>query len=225
MAMVRPLSSQLLTRLNWRTQRLWAIQVITRSSTKFIEPALGCTPWTVPDLANNNTPVPTLAPMRLQAAACQQAPIALVPLTDPMTLNNAAASAQKTTLYRRGSDQPPVNANNPATNGSGTTYCQNLVGTAGLTRIKNDMPMTINATSPAPAMANSLFTFLAMRFNQSYTNLGCQGLLNNAPNPVALTMTNGIVTAATITLPGTATTGTTTTTTLHRLLLVQPRSI
>ncbi len=176
--------------------------------TKFIDPALGCTPWTAPDLANNNTPNLSLALDEIQANAFQQAPIALVPLTDPMTLNNNNASTQKTNLYRRGSDQTPINA---ADNGSGTTYCQNMVGTAGLTRIKNDMPLTINATSPAPAMANSLFTFLAMRFNQSYTNLGCQGLLNNAPNPVTLTMDgNGVVTAATITLPGTATTGTTT---------------
>jgi hypothetical protein len=183
--------------------------------TKFIDPTLGCTPWTAPDLANNNTPNLSLALDEIQANAFQQAPIALVPLTDPMTLNNAAASPQKTTLYRRGSDQTPVNANDAATNGSGTTYCQNMVGTAGLTRIKNDMTLTINGTSPAPAMANSLFTFLAMRFNQSYTNLGCQALLNNAPNPVALTLDgNGVVIAATITLPGTTTTtGTGTTTT------------
>jgi len=181
--------------------------------TKFIDPTIGCTPWTAPDLANNNTPNLSLALDEIQAQAFQPAPIALVPLTDPMTLNNAAASPQKTTLYRRGSDQTPVNANNPATNGSGTTYCQNLVGTAGLTRIKNDMTLTINGVSPAPAMANSLFTFLAMRFNQSYTNLGCQGLLNNAPNPVALTLDgNGVVIAATITLPGTTTTTTGTTT-------------
>ncbi|MBV9712658.1 MAG: hypothetical protein JO011_17275, partial [Ktedonobacteraceae bacterium] len=156
----------------------------------------------------NNIPVPTLATDELQAAASQQAPIALVPLTDPMTLNNNNASAQKTNLYRRGSDQPPINANDAATNGSGTTYCQMLVGTAGLTRIKNEMPITLNAVSPAPAMANSLFTFLAMRFAQSYTNLGCMALLNNAPNPVALTMDgNGVVTAATITLPGAAAAG------------------
>jgi hypothetical protein len=176
--------------------------------TKFIDPALGCTPWTAPDLANNGTPNLSLALDEIQAQAFQPAPIALVPLTDPMTLNNAAASTQKTNLYRKGSDQTPINA---ADTGSGTTYCQNFVGTAGLTRIKNDMPLTLLGTSPAPAMANSLFTFLAMRFNQSYTNLGCQGLLNNAPNPVALTLDgNGVVIAATITLPGTTTTTTTT---------------
>jgi len=46
------------------------------------------------------------------------------------------------------------------------------------------------------AMASNLFTFLAMRANQSFTNLGCQNLLN-MPNPIALTMDgNGVVTAA-----------------------------
>ena len=175
--------------------------------TKFIDPALGCTPATAPDLANNNTPTLSLALDELQAANFQKAPIALVPLTDEMVLNNNAASPQKATLYRVGVDQAPVNANDAATNGSGTTYCQNLVSAAGLTRIKNDMTLTVNATSPAPAMANSLFTFLAMRFNQSYTNLNCTNLLK-APNPVALTMTNNIVTAATITLPAAAGAGT-----------------
>jgi hypothetical protein len=45
-------------------------------------------------------------------------------------------------------------------------------------------------------MATNLFTFLAMRANQSFTNLNCQGLINK-PNPIALTTDgNGVVTAA-----------------------------
>src|SRR5438876_519498 len=146
-----------------------------------------------------------MATDELQAAAMQAAPIALVPLTDPMTLNNNNASTRKTNLYRRGVNQAPVNANNAAINGSGTTYCTNYV--AGLKRIQGDMNFTINATSPAPAAANSLFTFLTMRFNQAFTLLNCQNLIN-MPNPVALTLDgNGVVTAATITLPGAAATG------------------
>jgi hypothetical protein len=165
----------------------------------FIDPALGCTPWKIPDLANNNNPLPTLATDELQAAQFQQAPIALVPLNDPMTLVNGQQSQDKTILYRKGVDQNPggILPSDP------TTYCQNLVNT-GLPRIKNDMNLTANFTSPAPAAANNLFNFLAMRFNQSYTNLGCQNLLNQ-PNPVTLQMDgNGVVISATITLPGTA---------------------
>lgn len=171
--------------------------------TKFIDPALGCTPWTAPDLANNNTPNLSLALDEIQANALQQAPIALVPLNDPMTLVNNAASQDKTILYRKGVDQNPGGIL-PT---DGTTYCQNYVNT-GLPRIKNDMTITINATSPDPAAANSLFTFLANRFMQAYTLLNCQNLLNQ-PNPVAVQMDgNGVVISATITLPGTATGGT-----------------
>jgi hypothetical protein len=47
-------------------------------------------------------------------------------------------------------------------------------------------------------MATNLFTFLALRANQSWTNLGCQNLLGLA-NPVTLAMDlNGVVTGATI---------------------------
>jgi hypothetical protein len=170
--------------------------------TKFIDVALGCTPWTAPDLANNNTPTLSLALDEIMAQADQKAPIALVPLSDPMTMVGAAMSQDKTILYRKGVDQNPggILPTDP------TTYCQNFVNT-GLPRIKGDMGITINATSPDPAAANSLFTFLANRAMQSYANLNCQNLLN-LPNPIAVQMTNNIVTSATITLPGTATGGT-----------------
>jgi hypothetical protein len=170
--------------------------------TKFIDPALGCQPWTAPDLANNGTPNLSLALDEIQANAFQPAPVALVPLTDPMTLVNNAASQDKTILYRQGVDQNPggILPNN------GTVYCQNLVNT-GLPRIKGDMTLTINATSPDPAAANSLFTFLANRFMQAYGLLNCPNLIN-IPNPVTVQMDgNGVVIAATITLPGTATGG------------------
>jgi hypothetical protein len=170
---------------------------------KFIDPTLGCTAWMAPDLANNNTPTFSLALDEIQANADQKAPIALVPLTDPMTLVNNAQSQDKTILYRQGVDQNPGGI----LPNDGTVYCQNLVNT-GLPRIKGDMPITINGTTPDAAMANSLFTFLAMRFMMSYTNLNCQNLLNQ-PNPVTTqTNGNGVVISATITLPGTATGGT-----------------
>jgi hypothetical protein len=172
--------------------------------TKFIDPALGCTPWTAPDLADNNTPTLSLALDEIMANQDQKAPIALVPLSDPMTLVNNAQSQDKTILYRKGVDQNPggILPTDP------TTYCQNLVNT-GLPRIQGDMNITINATSPDPAAANSLFTFLANRFMQAFGLLNCTNLLNQ-PNPITVqTNANGVVTAATITLPGTATGGVT----------------
>ena len=166
--------------------------------TNFIDPALGCQPWQAPNLADNNAPVPALPLDELQAAVGQQAPIALVPSTDPMTLLNNNPSLLKTNLYRRGVDQRPAASMQGA---SGTAYCRNLLQT-GLPRLQLDQQFTINAASPIPAQANSLFTFLAQRFMASYTNLNCQNLLN-MPNPVTVQMDgNGIAVAATFNAAG-----------------------
>ncbi|WP_269856695.1 hypothetical protein [Streptomyces sp. RPT161] len=164
---------------------------------QFIDPALGCTPWTTPDQSSDNQPSAALPLDELSAAANQKAPVALVPLNDPMTLNNANASQGKANLYRAGVDQPPIGA---ADNGNGTTYCKNMFNNpAGVQRVFKDQAMFANAPSVDAAMATNLFTFLAMRANQSFTNLGC-GKLLNAANPITLTTNgNGVVTAAALT--------------------------
>jgi hypothetical protein len=79
---------------------------------KFVDPALGCTPWKLPSLDTPGAMVPSLAANELQAAARQAAPVALVPTSDPMTLHNGRPNPGKTTAYRAGVDQPPIN---PAT--------------------------------------------------------------------------------------------------------------
>lgn len=157
----------------------------------FVDPALGCTPFMAPDLTNNGAMVGSLALDELMAAADQQAPIALVPTNDPMTLNNNAASRTKTNLYRQGVDQTPV-----ANGQSATAYCRNLV-TVGQQRTQLDKAMTMNGASPAPAMANNLFTFLANRLNQSFTNLGCMNLLNMNDPVTIQTDGNGVAIGAT----------------------------
>jgi hypothetical protein len=164
-----------------------------------LDGALGCTPWKAPDLADNGNLVPALPLNELQAAAGQQAPVAIVPLGDPMVLNNGNISRAKTTLYRMGVDQPAVQ------NGNGSTraYCQNLLQVAPA-RLQQDMQLTMNRPSPDPAAANNLFTFLAQRFNFTFSNQGlnCTGLLNQ-PNPIQLQQDgNGVTIGATITLPG-----------------------
>ncbi|SEL78839.1 hypothetical protein [Streptacidiphilus jiangxiensis] len=165
--------------------------------TQFIDPALGCTPWTRPDQSSDGTASAALPLDELSAAANQQAPIALVPLTDPMTLNNNNANRTKVNLYRAGVDMTPIGA---ADNGNGTTYCQNLFGNAmGIQRVFKDQALFMNGPSVDAAMANNLFTFLAMRANQSFTNLNCGGLLK-AANPITLTTDgNGVVVNATFT--------------------------
>ena len=172
-----------------------------RLLTDFIDPALGCQAWEAPNLADNNSPVATLALDEVQAAADQQAPIALVPLTDPMTTVDANPSLAKTNLYRRGVDQAPAANDQQA---SGTTYCQNLVQT-GMPRLERDEPMTMNAPTPDAAAANNLFPFLAQRFQASYDMLNCPQLLN-MPNPVTTqTDANGVAISATFNGQATAT--------------------
>jgi hypothetical protein len=170
-----------------------------RLLTDFIDPTLGCQAWQIPDLTDNNAPAATLATDELQAQARQRNPVALVPLNDPMTTvtnaaGNAAPSLVKTNLYRRGVDQAQAASNAQA---SGTTYCRNFLN-VGIARLKLDQPLTLGGQTPEADAATNLFTFLAMRANQSWTNLNCQTLLGIA-NPVTLTTdANGVVTAATI---------------------------
>jgi hypothetical protein len=182
----------------------------------FMDPALGCTPFNVADQSSDNQASGSLPLDELSAAAGQQTPVALVPLNDPMTLDNNNQSTAKTNLYRVGVDQLPIGAGGD--DGSGATYCTNIFGAAtGIQRVFKDQATFQNAPSVDPAMATNLFTFLAMRANQSFTNLGCDKLLNVA-NPITLTMdANQVVTDATYTplgqTPPGSTCGPTTTTT------------
>lgn len=165
----------------------------------FVDPALGCKPWTAPDLASPGFQATALGLNELQAAAHQAAPVAIVPLNDPMTLDGSGATSDaKTDLYRAGVDQPPL-AQVP---GSAAQYCANL-RTIGVTRTKLDRSLTDTTSSPDPAAASDLFTFLGMRLQQSYVNLGCEQLLGES-NPVHLkTDANGVVVDATFDHVGT----------------------
>jgi hypothetical protein len=163
---------------------------------QFVDPALGCRPFTVPDLTNPGSKVSSLALDELFAAARQGAPAALVPLNDPMTEVNGSYSTAKTNLYRSGVDQLPV-----GTAGEWPSqYCRDLL-TIGIKRTQLDKAMTSAAPSPDPAAGNNLFTFLAQRLAGSFTNLGCDKLLHIA-DPVHLkTDKAGVTISATFSTP------------------------
>jgi hypothetical protein len=151
----------------------------------FVDPALGCTPWMVPDLASPGSQATALPLDELQSAAFDGnnvgGPEALVPLNDPMTLdNNGNFNTDKTNAYRSIVDQPALPAGEtPA------QYCGDMESIQGV-RLQQDVNLLIGQTSPAPAMADNLFTFLAMRLQQSFTNLNCQnfGLRNDVSTTV-----------------------------------------
>jgi hypothetical protein len=164
-----------------------------------LDGALGCTPWKAPDLADPGQMVPALPLNELQARAFQRRPIALVPLGDPMTLdNNGKPSMAKVNAYRRGVDQPMAWYVDQA---STARYCRHMLRIAPA-RMMNDQAMLMpdgshpaRGLSPDPGIADSLFTFLGQRFVASYDILGCSSILN-FPDPVSVTAdaTTGVVT-------------------------------
>jgi hypothetical protein len=155
-----------------------------------IDPALGCTAWAAPDLTNPGHTAPALALNELQAAAYQAAPAALIPLGDPFVLNDL----NKVNEYRLGVNQLPALF---AISASTTSYCTNLRA-INIQRLNLDRPQLTAFASPKPAVANSLFTFLANRLSESYDMLGCQALTGQI-NPVTLTKNGaGVVTTATV---------------------------
>jgi len=162
--------------------------------TGFLDPTLGCTPFTAPDLSNAGTPGTSQALDELFAARNQTAPVALVPENDPMTLVNGAFSQRKTNRYRTSVDQPVIMAAQTAdTPGA---YCQNMANSASRF-LENDQAVLATGTSPVPAVGSNLFTFLASRLNMSFTNLNCRGF--GLTDPVTVTLAgNGVATAATI---------------------------
>lgn len=172
-----------------------------------IDAAIGCQPFSVPDLTTGQNGF-GLALNEISANFNQQAPLALVPIGDPMVLINGepnpadgTESQAKMELYRQTVGQP-VNAPSDT-----KTYCENLLQ-IGLPRIFKDKPFTSQAPSLVPGAANNLFTFLAQRFAATFgppmeggTGLGPKGCteLLGVANPINLTTdANGVVTDATL---------------------------
>jgi hypothetical protein len=164
-----------------------------------VDAALGCTPWTAPDLTDAGNLVPALPLNELQAATWQQNPVALVPNADPMVLaSNGNPDLAKLNAYRAGVDQSLVQ---DAQTSSTRAYCQRLLAVAP-TRLQADEQLTMQAPSADPAVATTLFTFLAQRFVITYgaaaPGLNCQ-MRTGTPDPISVqTDGNGVATSAMI---------------------------
>jgi hypothetical protein len=157
----------------------------------FLDGALGCTPWTAPDLANPGHSVPALPLNELQASQYQAAPVALIPLGNPFALNSVTGlpDIAKVNEYRAGVGQLPAIF---AGDASQTTYCSNVRSVARQS-LMVDRLFFVSFASPDVTVANNLFTFMANRLAETYQNLNCQPLLN-LPVPVTLTKdVNGVV--------------------------------
>jgi hypothetical protein len=147
----------------------------------FVDPSLGCTPWSVTNLDGGGTAT-SLGLDEIQANADQAAPSALVPLNDPMTTVNGAYSTTKTNLYRAGVDQPAL-----PTGQTPKAYCQDMdsIQTA---RLQLDLARFTAEPSPDTGAATNLLTFLAQRLQASFVNLNCASF--GLTNPVSSETTN-----------------------------------
>jgi len=150
----------------------------------FVDPSLGCTPFTAPDLSQGGAAGTSQALDELSANKNQAAPIALVPENDEMVLVNNAFSATKTNLYRSNVGQPAINNTNNQAD-SPANFCQNMVNIQTPFLSNNQAALATGAT-PVPGTGNNLLTFMANRLNMSFTNLNCQNFGLKDPVTVAL---------------------------------------
>jgi len=151
----------------------------------FMDPVLGCTPFEVPDLANNDQPTSSQALDELLAEKNEPAIPALVPENDEMVLNNAGQfDAAKTDLYREEIGQTPIDAANNRTS-SPAMYCQNMINIQVPFLAANEA-LLATGNPPVTGVGDNLFTFLANRLSMSFTNLACQNF--GFTNPVTVTL-------------------------------------
>jgi hypothetical protein len=163
---------------------------------RFMDPALGCTPFMAPDLGDNNTPATSQALDELLAMRNMPKVPALVPENNPMVLDAAGnLDPAKTNLYRAEVGQPPISPANDRFD-SPANYCQNMINIQGPFLAANQAVFA-GGPSPVPAVGEDLYTFLANRLLMSFDNLGCQSF--GLTNPVTVVQDGaGAATSATI---------------------------
>ena len=160
----------------------------------FVDPALGCTPFTAPNTTNPNGASASQALNELSARQHQKGTVALLPVNDPQLLVGGQFSLGKTNTYRIETDMAPLPFGTNLTQNA-AKYCQNMVNIA-TPRLQLDAPMETGTASPVPDLGNNLATFLAARLSGSFDNLNCKNY--GLTDPVTLQLdANGVATGAT----------------------------
>ena len=160
--------------------------------TKFLDRALGCTPFTARSVTTSGGTAASQTLDELSARANQRDPVALVPPNDEMVLVNGQFSIAKTNVYRSLFGQTPLAAGANATQ-LAATYCQDMVNIQP-GRSQLDMTMETRVGSPVADVGNNLATFMGNRLSMSFTNLNCQNF--GLTNPATVTLDgNGVATA------------------------------
>ncbi len=162
----------------------------------FVDPALGCTPFTAPDATSPNGMDGSLVLNALSALVNQRNNPALLPVNDPQLLVDGQFSIGKTNTYRMETDQPPLSLRTDKDQNA-AAYCQSMVNIAPA-RLQLDMTKELGFTSPVPAVGNTLGTFMGARLSASFANMNCQNF--GLTNPVTVTADGtGVATAVTYT--------------------------
>jgi hypothetical protein len=161
---------------------------------QFLDPALGCTPFQAPDLANNDQLAGSQALDEILASAHQPKIAALVPENAPVMRNGGRATVARTDLYRAELGQAPVSRQSDQTSAP-QLYCQNLVDIQ-TPYLAANRQLLAAGQSPVTSLGNNLLTFMANELNLSFTNLGCQNF--RLTNPVTVSRNGaGVAVAAT----------------------------
>jgi hypothetical protein len=158
----------------------------------FIDPALGCTPFTATDPTSPDGSDGSQALNSLSARLSQASPRALLPVNDPQLLVNGQFSIGKVNTYRAETDQPLLPASTNLTQNA-AAYCQNMVSIAPA-RLKLDAAKEVSSPSPVPATGDNLATFMGARLSASFGNLNCQDY--GLKDPVTVTTNAGGVATA-----------------------------
>jgi hypothetical protein len=160
--------------------------------TKFLDKALGCTPFMAPSVSTAGGTAASQTLDELSAMVNQVASIGLVPTNDEMVLVNSQFRVGKTNVYRSLVDQPLLAAN-ANTFQVAATFCQDMVNIAPA-RDQLDMSREVGVASPDPANGDNLATFMGNRLRMSFINLKCQDF--GLTNPVSVTFNGKGVAAA-----------------------------
>jgi hypothetical protein len=161
---------------------------------KFVDPALGCTPFTAPNPTNPNGSSSSQALNELSARQNQKGMVALLPVDNPQLLVGGQFSLGKTNAYRMETDQPRL-ARNTSLDRNAAQYCQNMINIA-TPRLKLDAQFETDTASPVPDLGDNLADFLAARLSGSFDNLNCKNY--GLTNPITLTTNgDGVATGAT----------------------------
>ena len=161
---------------------------------KFVDPALGCTPFTAPNSTNPEGQSSSQALNELAARQNQKGTIALLPVNNPQLLVGGQFSLGKTNMYRAETDMPQL-ARNTNLDRNAAQYCQDMIN-IGTARLKLDAQFENDTASPVPDLGNNLTNFLAARLSGSFDNLNCKNY--GLTDPITLTTDDdGVATAAT----------------------------